>query len=627
MKNGKYQVRAQGHGSESMLMAVTIEDDKIKNIEIDSSGETKGVADEVFNRLPKQIIDNQTLNVDAVSGATISSHGVVDGIAQAITEAGGDATEWKKRNKPVAAKATDEEITVDVAVVGAGGAGLAAAVRSIQHGEKVAILEKYPQIGGNTSRAGGPMNAAEPDWQKNFKALPGEKDTLKELAATPIDQIDPEYQDDFKELQKQIKEYVDSGADYLFDSTLLHEIQTYLGGKRTDLKGNEIHGKYALVHELVTNALNSVKWLADLGVKFDNSDVTEPVGGLWRRGHKPVEPMGYAYIHILGDWVRDHGVDPYLETRAEKLIIEDGKVRGIVATRADGSKLTVHSKAVILTAGGFGANTKMVQKYNTYWQKIDDDIATTNSPSITGDGINLGLEAGADLFGMGFIQLMPVADPKTGELFTGVVTPPANYIMVNKEGKRFVNEFAERDVLAKAVIANGGLIYQIADDKIKETAYNTTQESLDAQVKAGTLFRDDTLEGLAKQIGMDPDVLVETIKKYNSYVDAGKDPEFHKNVLGLKCKVAPFYATPRKPAIHHTMGGLVIDTKAHVLNKDGKIIDGLYSAGENAGGIHAGNRLGGNSLADIFTFGRIAANTAYEDMPTESDATSGASQN
>lgn len=627
MKNGKYQVRAQGHGSESMPMAVTIEDDKIKNIEIDSSGETKGVADEVFNRLPKQIIDNQTLNVDAVSGATISSHGVVDGIAQAITEAGGDATEWKKRNKPVAAKATDEEITVDVAVVGAGGAGLAAAVRSIQHGEKVAILEKYPQIGGNTSRAGGPMNAAEPDWQKNFKALPGEKDTLKELAATPIDQIDPEYQDDFKELQKQIKEYVDSGADYLFDSTLLHEIQTYLGGKRTDLKGNEIHGKYALVHELVTNALNSVKWLADLGVKFDNSDVTEPVGGLWRRGHKPVEPMGYAYIHILGDWVRDHGVDPYLETRAEKLIIEDGKVRGIVATRADGSKLTVHSKAVILTAGGFGANTKMVQKYNTYWQKIDDDIATTNSPSITGDGINLGLEAGADLFGMGFIQLMPVADPKTGELFTGVVTPPANYIMVNKDGKRFVNEFAERDVLAKAVIANGGLIYQIADDKIKETAYNTTQESLDAQVKAGTLFRDDTLEGLAKQIGMDPDVLVETIKKYNSYVDAGKDPEFHKNVLGLKCEVAPFYATPRKPVIHHTMGGLVIDTKAHVLNKDCKIIDGLYSAGENAGGIHAGNRLGGNSLADIFTFGRIAANTAYEDMPTEPDATSGASQN
>ena len=627
MKSGKYQVRAKGHGSESMPMEVTIDGDKIKDIEIDSSGETKGVADEVFHRLPKEIIDYQTLNVDAVSGATISSHGVIDGIAQAINEAGGDAEEWKKREKPATKKAKDEEIDADVVVVGAGGAGLAAAVRSIQHGEKVVILEKYPQIGGNTSRAGGPMNAAEPDWQKKFKALPGEKQTLEELAKTPIEKIDPEYRDDFKELQKQIKEYVDSGADYLFDSTLLHEIQTYLGGKRVDLKGNEIHGKYALVHELVTNALNSVKWLADLGVKFDETDVTEPVGGLWRRGHKPVEPMGYAYIHILGDWVKDHGVNPYLETRAEHLIIKNGKVRGVVSKRADGSTLTVHAKAVILTAGGFGANTKMVQKYNTYWQKIDDNIATTNSPAITGDGINLGLEAGAALVGMGFIQLMHDSDPKTGELFTGLQTPPANYIMVNQKGKRFVNEFAERDTLAKAAIANGGLFYLIADDKIKETAYNTTQESVDAQVKAGTLFRADTLEDLAKQVGMDPDTLVQTIKTYNEDVDKGEDPEFHKNVFDLKCEVAPFYATPRRPAIHHTMGGLVIDTKAHVLDKNGEGIPGLYSAGENAGGIHAGNRLGGNSLADIFTFGRIAANTAYADIYyTEDDASTGASQ-
>lgn len=625
MKSGKYQVKAKGHGSSFMPMEVTISDDKISDIKVDSSGETRGVADEVFNRLPKEIVKNQTLNVDTVSGATISSHGVIDGVAQAIELAGGDAQDWKNRAKAAEEKQQDEEITTDVVIVGAGGAGLSAGVRALQHNQDVLILEKYPQVGGNTSRAGGPMNAAEPEWQKDFKALPGEKETLEELAAYPIEKIDSEYQEDFKELQKQIKEYVDSGANYLFDSTLLHEIQTYLGGKRTDLQGNEIHGKYPLVHELVTHALDSVKWLADLGVKFDETDVTEPVGGLWRRGHKPVEPMGYAYIHVLGDWVKDHGAKVLTETAAEDLIIEDGVVKGVVAKRKDGSKVTVHAKAVILTAGGFGANTKMVQKYNTYWQHIDDDIATTNSPAITGDGIKLGLEAEADLFGMGFIQLMPVSDPETGELFTGLQTPPANYIMVNQKGKRFVNEFAERDTLAKAAIANGGLFYLIADDKIKETAYNTTQESIDAQVEAGTLFRADTLEDLAKQIGMDPDTLVETIKTYNHYVDEGKDPEFHKNVFDLKCKVAPFYATPRKPAIHHTMGGLVIDTKAHVLNKDGKIIKGLYSAGENAGGLHAGNRLGGNSLADIFTFGRIAANTAVEDMTDAADSTSGAS--
>jgi len=295
------------------------------------------------------------------------------------------------------------------------------------------------------------------------------------------------------------------------------------------------------------------------------------------------------------------------------LIIEDGKVCGVIARGANGQKITIHAESVVLASGGYGANTKMLKKYNTYWTEIDDDIQTSNSPAITGDGINLGLSAGADLVGMGFSQMMPVSDPATGELFTGLQVPPANFIMVNQQGKRFVNEYGSRDQLTQAAIDNGSLFYLIADDEIKKTAYNTSQEKLDAQVKAGTLFRDDTLEGLAKQLKMDPEVLVDTIKKYNSYVDAGSDPEFGKDVFDLKAVKAPFYATPRKPAVHHTMGGLKIDTGTHVLNKDGKVIDGLYAAGEVAGGLHAGNRLGGNSLADIFTFGRIAGENSVDD--------------
>lgn len=600
MKAGTYKVKAKGHGSSFMPMEVTLSDNAIQRIRVDASGETSGIADEVFKRLPAKIVKGQTLNVDTVAGATISSRGVVDGVAEAITLAGGDATEWKQRAKPEAATqaAQVEEYQTDVVVVGAGGAGLAAATRSLQHDKQVVILEKFPQLGGNTTRAGGPMNAADPDWQRGFTALTGEKETLEQLANTPLEQIDPEYRADFERLREQIKEYIASGAQYLFDSNLLHEIQTYLGGKREDLAGHEIHGQYQLVKILVDNALDSVKWLADLGVKFDQTDVTMPVGALWRRGHKPVEPMGYAFIHVLGDWVTEYGATILTETRAENLLMENSRVVGVVAHKTDGTKVTVRAKSVFLTAGGFGANTPMVQKYNTYWKHIDDDIATTNSPAITGDGISLGQEAGAEL---------------TGELFTGLQTPPENFIMVNQEGKRFVNEFAERDTLAAATIAQGGLFYLIADDKIKETAYNTTQESIDAQVEAGTLFKADTLSELAGKVGMDPATLEDTINKYNSYVDAGHDPEFGKSAFHLKCEVAPFYATPRKPAIHHTMGGLAIDEYGHVLDKAGQVIAGLYSAGENAGGLHAGNRLGGNSLADIFTFGRLAADTAAQE--------------
>lgn len=600
MKAGTYKVKAKGHGSSFMPMEVTLSDNAIQRIRVDASGETSGIADEVFKRLPAKIVKGQTLNVDTVAGATISSRGVVDGVAEAITLAGGDATEWKQRAKPEAATqaAQVEEYQTDVVVVGAGGAGLAAATRSLQHDKQVVILEKFPQLGGNTTRAGGPMNAADPDWQRGFTALTGEKETLEQLANTPLEQIDPEYRADFERLREQIKEYIASGAQYLFDSNLLHEIQTYLGGKREDLAGHEIHGQYQLVKTLVDNALDSVKWLADLGVKFDQTDVTMPVGALWRRGHKPVEPMGYAFIHVLGDWVTEYGATILTETRAENLLMENSRVVGVVAHKTDGTKVTVRAKSVFLTAGGFGANTPMVQKYNTYWKHIDDDIATTNSPAITGDGISLGQEAGAEL---------------TGELFTGLQTPPENFIMVNQEGKRFVNEFAERDTLAAAAIAQGGLFYLIADDKIKETAYNTTQESIDAQVEAGTLFKADTLSELAGKVGMDPATLEDTINKYNSYVDAGHDPEFGKSAFHLKCEVAPFYATPRKPAIHHTMGGLAIDEYGHVLDKAGQVIAGLYSAGENAGGLHAGNRLGGNSLADIFTFGRLAADTAAQE--------------
>ncbi|MGT2906671.1 flavocytochrome c [Streptococcus dentiloxodontae] len=609
---GTYQVTTEGHNGK-LPMEVTLSEERIEKIEIDSSGETSGISDIVFTRIPAEILEGQTLNVDAVSGASVTSNGVLDGVARAIKLAGANPDVLRSRPKaPSALDKEDKEYETDIVVVGGGGAGLAAAAAILQKGKKVMVVEKFPALGGNTVRAGGPMNAPWPEWQNTFAANPGEAHNLQELIRTDEAEIDPEYLEDFRLLKAELENYL-KDPTYLFDSKLLYRIQTYIGGKRTDLKGNEIHGDYDLVKILTEHALESVKWLEDIGVEFDRSEVTMPVGALWRRGHKPKVPMGYAFISVLDNYVRAKGATILTDSPVKELLIEDGIVRGVLATGRNGQKIIVRAKSVILASGGFGANTKMLQKYNTYWTKIDDDIATSNTPAVTGDGIVLGQSIGAELVGMGFSQMMPVSDPVTGALFSGLQVPPANFIMVNQEGKRFVDEYGSRDKLSQAAIDNGGLFYLIADDKIKETAYNTSQEKIDAQVAAGTLFRADTLEELAVQIGVDPEVFATTIKNYNAYVDAGYDPEFDKGGFDLKCQVAPFYATPRKPAIHHTMGGLKIDTRTHVINEAGQVISGLYAAGEVAGGLHAGNRLGGNSLTDIFTFGRIAGQTAVRD--------------
>lgn len=609
---GTYHVTTEGHNGK-LPMDVTVSEDRIEKIEIDSSGESSGIADVVFTRIPAEIIEGQTLNVDAVSGASVTSNGVLDGVARAVKQAGANPDVLRKRSKaPSALDKEDKTYQADVVIVGGGGAGLAAAAAVLQAGKKPIVVEKFPAIGGNTVRAGGPMNAPDPAWQGTFSAHPGEAHTLQELIATDESTIDPEYLEDFRALKVEVEQYLQNPS-YLFDSTLLYRIQTYIGGKRKDLQGNEIHGQYDLVSVLTERALESVRWLEDIGVEFVRSEVTMPVGALWRRGHKPVQPMGYAFISVLQKYVLEHGGKILTDSPVQELLVKDGAVKGVRAEGRNGQTIIVNGDAVVLASGGFGANTKMLQKYNTYWTEIADDIATSNTPAVTGDGILLGQSVGADLVGMGFSQMMPVSDPVTGALFSGLQVPPANFIMVNTEGKRFVDEYGSRDKLSQAAIDNGGLFYLIADERIKETAYNTSQEKIDAQVKAGTLYRADTIEELAVQIGVDPQVLVETIKNYNSYVDAGFDPEFNKGSFDLKCEVAPFYATPRKPAVHHTMGGLKIDTSTHVLNENGQIIPGLYAAGEVAGGLHAGNRLGGNSLTDIFTFGRIAGQTAVKE--------------
>lgn len=605
---GSYEVIAEGHNGK-LPMEIEFSAHRIENIKMDTTKESIGIADPVFVRMPEAILKGQTLNVDTVSGATVTAQAIIDAVGEAARKAGGDLRVLRGRPKPVVEREADRELEVDVVVVGSGGAGLSAASIALEEGKRVLVLEKFPAIGGNTVRTGGPINASNPLWQNTFAALPGESLQLEEVLAIDEADIDAEYRDDLRALKQEIQDYfasIETKGEYLFDSILWHRMQTYLGGRRTDLTGRKVYSNYALVKVLTDRVLESVHWLEDKGVAFDKEKIQMPVGANWRRGHKPIENQGFAYIHALSTFVKEHGGEILTDTTVSELIIEGGEIKGVVATGYSGNTITVRAEAVVLATGGFSANTKMLQQYNTYWTEIQDDITTTNSPAITGDGIKLGLQAGAELVDMGLIQMLPTCDPDTGALFTGLQVPPANFVIVNTEGRRIVNEFGSRDEISQAAINHGGLFYLIADDNIKLTAMNTNQEKIDREVAEGILFRDDTLEGLAQQLGMDPQVLVDTVTKYNSYVDSGVDPEFHKGAFDMKVEKAPFYATPRKPAVHHTMGGLRIDTDTHVLDNKGHIIKGLYAAGEVAGGIHGGNRLGGNALADIFTFGRIA---------------------
>ncbi len=610
---GVYEVSAPGHNGE-LPMIVTISEQRIEEIKIDSSGETEGIATVVFERIPNEIIEGQTLNVDVISGASVTTNGIVDGVSEAIKLSGADPEILKKRPKVSQMnKLQDLEYKTDVVVIGAGGAGLAAAATVLQEGKQVIVAEKFPSIGGNTVRTGGPMNAAHPTWQNQFEALSGEDFSLEAIQKIEPNDIDREYREDLISLQEQIQLYFDKDSKYLFDSVLFHRLQTYLGGCRTDLKGNYIYGDYELVKTLTDGALPAIEWLQEIGVEFDMNHVEMPVGAMWRRGHKPIANEGYAYIKALENFVNDHDGQIITDLCVKEILMDNGKATGIIGVKENSNqRVIIYADAVILTTGGFGSNTKMLQEYNTYWPSINDDIKTSNSPAITGDGINLGKAVGADLVGMGFSQMLPTCDPETGALFTGLQVPPANFMMVTPEGQRFVNEYGTRDEISKAALENGGLFYLIADQPISETAYNTNSEKIEKEVQEGVLYRADSLEELAQQLGMDATVLIQQVTLYNQYVDVGYDSDYGKNVFDLKIEKAPFYATPRQPAVHHTMGGLKINSKAQVIDETGVPIHGLYAAGEVAGGIHAGNRLGGNSLTDIFTFGRIAGKSAVD---------------
>lgn len=490
-------------------------------------------------------------------------------------------------------------------IIGAGGAGLSAAVTAAKNGKKVILLEKNGFAGGNTSVSGGCFNVANVN-QDHLKMTDGQKKIVEGILSEKP--LNPLHQELLGKLKEQWSAYLASKSDKLFDSPELHALQTWKSGDR---KAN-----LELVYTLTQNVKPMMKELEGMGFEW-RPKANQFVGALWPRSNRASNfKSGVGYVDTFLDYIKQHNlpVQIMLSTTADDLIVKDGRVQGVMARSKNGTEYTLNAKdGVIITTGGFGANVKMRNEYDELWnKKLGPTTPTTNLPSATGDGINLAKKAGANLTQMGWIQLFPAGDPSTGA--TSFKLGENSCIYVNKNGKRYVNESERRDVLAKANLAQeGGVFYVISSakralvDKEGRNAYGVKVEDI---LKSGKSFKADTLEELAKKAGINGRNLVETVKKWNEFCRTGKGDEMGRPTCMDDHRLdegGPYYATLMTPSVHHTMGGVVINSKAQVLNKEGKVIPGLYAAGEVTGGIHGTNRVGCNAVPDALVFGRIAA--------------------
>ena len=559
---GTYTATVAGHNGD-LTVEVTVSADEIISIETIDHKESPGITDLVFERIPAAILAQQNLAVDAVSGATVTSDALMAAIIDALEQAGADIEALKSGAGSAAAAGEAVTYETDVVVIGGGGAGLAAAVTAHQNGANVIVIEKMPRLGGNTILSGGAFNAVDPGRQE---------------------------------------------AQGIEDSIDKHFQQTFDGGDQV--------ANPELVRVLVENAYPAIEWLESLGMKF-NDEVFTVLGGLWPRAHKPSTPLGTGFIDTYSNYINAHdGIEVMLDTEALELIVEGGRVTGVIAKHFNDDVTLKASKGVVMASGGFGVNSEMRDRFNEDWPSLTN-LKSTNHPGATGDGLIMAEAIGASLIGMNNIQLLPLGDPNTGSLSGNIEQGVENRIFVNKEGNRFVDEGARRDVMTLALMEQtDSYLYVVLDSTNypdPETQKNNFNETINELIDQGRAFKGDTLEELAAAINVDPANLVKAVASFNEAVEKGGPDEFGRTLFDRKIEKAPFYAGPRVPTVHHTMGGIEINTLAQVLDTDGNVIPGFYAAGEVTGGIHGANRLGGNALADITVFGRIAGeNVANE---------------
>ncbi len=703
---GEYEGTAAGYNGD-VTLKVTFGETTIENIEVVSSKETEHVGDVAFEPMFENIKAFTSTGVDVVSGATFTSRAVLNAVNDAAEKAGCDKAALTKGAVPFAYEAKDAiEETYDVVVVGAGGAGMAAAAQAAQDGNTVLVIEKNAEVGGNTLVSGGQYqsvmpylvwDANDPDattgvgydgktYNKvvesiatvdelktilNWSEEPFDEDYYKdhEFVAGDIEELSKhgvhaEYLPTLQALKAEIQAYLDwaqpkidagAGELTLFSTVNLHIFQTYYGGLRPSADMSSwIYGDFDLVNQFIQGGQELKQWLEAQGSTFVEDTQPTLIGALWYRENEfvgaTIDGVDYAgrwgtYFKapmntLLNTAETAASNKIMLRTTANELIYEDGKVTGVKATQYDGTEVTAHAtKGVILATGGYAANLEMVVDTNVYWSSeyVSTNTKTTNRSSLQGDGIVMAQAVGADVTGMGFTQMMPISWVDNGNLAFG----GGNYaIYINPTtGKRFVDETSERDVLSLAEFRNGvehngtkGVFIEIANASSKIPGpYLYGDEDVEWRQYVRTV---DELADLFTSLGLptDAETVRATIESYDKAVMAGEQPEDVKKtnpnaLIGSAEKDENGKYLPDTytldgvelrvrllaPSTHHTMGGVKVDTERHVLDTNGAVISGLYAAGEVTGGIHGGNRLGGNAIVEIYVSGRTAAQAVTAD--------------
>ena len=595
--SGDFTGTAKGFGGD-VSVTLTLTDGAITGCTAEGKDETEGVGSQAIAKMPGEIAESGSIAVDGVSGATITSTAIKEAAAAALTAAGLNPDDYKTA---VVNDATAEDSTVDadVVVVGAGGAGMTAAITAAAEGKSVVILESQSMVGGNSVRATGGMNAGKTVYQdeNEFGESAGVEKTLKTAAEKYADN------ETITALAKTVSEqwaaYQANPTGY-FDSVELMELDTMIGGKGIN--------DPELVETLCANSADAIDWLDEHGITLHN--VSSFGGASVKRIHRPVNAegktvsVGSYMIPLLEENCEKAGVKMMLDTTATEILTDaNGAAVGVKATGASGETVTVNAKAVVLATGGFGANLDMVVKYKPELK----GFMTTNAPGIQGQGIEMAQAIGAATVDMDQIQIHPTVEANTAALITEGLRGDGA-ILINEEGQRFIDEVGTRDVVSAAEIAQTGSYSWLVVDQAMADASSVIQ----GYIKKGYTVTGATYEELGKAMGVDAAAFAETMEKWNGYVEAKNDPDFGRTSFANPLNTAPYYAVKVTAGVHHTMGGLKINANTEVLNEKGEVIPGLFAAGEVTGGVHGANRLGGNAVADFTVFGRIAGAAASD---------------